>query len=123
MKIINSPDMPTPAGHYSMCIEHNGTLYLAGQLPKHPVTKEIPDGISAQTQQALENVLRIVEAAGSSLNKIIQMRLYIPNIEMWDEVNGVYGQFFGSHKPVRAVIPCRELHFGALIEIEAVAAL
>ena len=123
MKIINSKDMPIPAGHYSMCIEHHGTLYLAGQLPKHPVTREIPDGVRAQTQQALENVLQIVEAAGSSLEKIIQMRLYIPDIEMWDEVNEVYGQFFADHKPVRAVIPCRELHFGALIEIEAVAAL
>ncbi len=123
MKIIDSPDMLTPAGHYSMCIEHNGTLYLAGQLPKHPLTKEIPEGIQAQTKQALENVLRIVEAAGSSLEKIIQMRLYIPDIALWDEVNAIYGQFFGDHKPVRAVIPCRELHFGALIEIEAIAAV
>ena len=123
MKIITSPDMPTPAGHYSMCIEHNGLLYLAGQLPKHPETKEMPEGIKAQTQQALENVLKIVEEAGSSLDHIIQMRIYIPDISLWDDVNEVYGKFFGDHKPVRAVIPCRELHYGALLEIEAIAAI
>ena len=123
MRIINSPEMPTPAGHYSMCIEHNGLLYLAGQLPKHPETKEMPEGIKAQTQQALDNVLSIVEAAGSSLDHIIQMRIYIPDISLWDDVNEVYGEFFGNHKPVRAVIPSRELHYGALLEIEAIAAV
>ena len=121
MRIINTPDMPTPAGHYSMCIEHNGLLYLAGQLPKDPFTGQMPDGIKAQTQRALDNVLTIVQAAGSSLDKIIQMRIYIPDIALWDDVNEVYGRFFGDHKPVRAVVPCRELHFGALLEIEAIA--
>ena len=105
-----------------MCIEHNGLLYLAGQLPKDPATGEMPAGIRAQTRQALANVLRIVEAAGSSLDRIIQMRLYIPDVSLWDEVNAEYSAFFGEHRPVRAVIPTRELHFGALIEIEALAA-
>ncbi len=121
MKIIDNPAMPKPAGHYSMCIEHNGLLYLAGQLPRNPETGQFPEGIQAQTQQALQNVLTIVEAAGSQLDKIIQMRIYIPDVGLWDEVNAVYGIFFGDHKPVRAVIPSRELHHGALIEIEALA--
>ena len=123
MRIVTSPEMPKPAGHYSMCIEHNGLIYLAGQLPKDPHTGIMPEGIEAQTAQALDNVLKIVEAAGSSLDRIIQMRIYIPDIAMWDDVNKVYGRFFGDHKPVRAVIPCRELHYGALLEIEAIAAL
>jgi 2-iminobutanoate/2-iminopropanoate deaminase len=123
MRIIQHPDIPTPAGHYSMCIEHNGLLYLAGQLPKHPKTGEIAAGIREQTQQTLENVLNIVTAAGSHLNQIIQMRIYISDIELWGEVNAVYSEFFGEHRPVRAVIPTRELHFGALIEIEAIAAV
>lgn len=123
MKIITHPDIPQPAGHYSMCIEHNGLLYLAGQLPKDPATGKMPEGIEAQTQQALQNVLRIVEAAGSSLDRIIQMRLYIPDVKLWDQVNAIYSNFFGDHKPVRAVIPSRDLHHGALIEIEALAAV
>ncbi len=122
MKIINSPDMPLAQGHYSMCIEHNGLLYLAGQLPRNPTTGKFPEGIEAQTLQALSNVLAIVEAAGSRLDQIIQMRIYIPDVALWDQVNEVYGDFFGDHKPVRAVIPSRELHHSALIEIEALAA-
>jgi len=122
MKIIESENMPTPKGHYSMCIEHNGTLYMAGQLPRDPATGSFPEGVEAQTLQALKNVLTIVEAAGSVKEDIIQMRIYIPDVELWDRVNKVYGEFFGDHKPVRAVIPSRDLHYGALIEIEAVAA-
>ncbi len=122
MKIIDIPDMPKPAGHYSMCIEHQGTLYLSGQLPRDPQTGQFPVGVEAQTLQALKNVLHIVEGAGSRLELIIQMRIYIPDVALWDRVNKIYGDFFGDHKPVRAVIPSRELHHGALIEIEAVAA-
>ncbi len=105
-----------------MCIEHQGVLYLAGQLPKDPATGLMPEGIRAQTRQALANIKQIVECAGSSLEHIIQMRIYIPHVDLWDDVNAEYAAFFGSHKPVRAVIPSRELHHGALIEIEAVAA-
>lgn len=122
MKIINNPSMPKPAGHYSLCIEHNGLLYLSGQLPKDPKTGAIPEGIRAQTRRALENVKLIVEGAGSSLNWIIQVRIYISDVAYWDEVNEEYSQFFGDHRPVRTVVPSRELHFGALIEIEALAA-
>jgi reactive intermediate/imine deaminase len=123
MKIISTDKMPTPGGHYSMCIEHNGCLYLAGQLPKNPVTKTIPEGIEAQTIQVLENIKLIIEEAGSSMEKIIQMRIYIPNIELWDAVNKVYSTFFPVHKPVRAVIPTRELHYGCLLEVEVTAAI
>ena len=122
MRIVNSPGIPKPAGHYSMCIEHQGMLYLAGQLPKCPETGQIAEGIRQQTQQTLENVLRIVTAAGSELSRIIQVRIYISDISLWDDVNEVYANFFGDHRPVRAVIPTRDLHFGALIEIEAIAA-
>ena len=123
MKILQSPGIPPAIGHYSPCIAHNGLLYLSGQLPKHPETGNMPEGIEAQTLQALENVKQIVEAAGSSLDQVIQMRLYIPDVKLWDKVNAVYATFFGGHKPVRTVVPTRELHFGALIEIEAIAAL
>lgn len=114
--------MPKPAGHYSLCIEHNGLLYLSGQLPKDPKTGEIPEGIRAQTRRALENVKLIVEGAGSSLNWIIQVRIYLSDVAYWEEVNEEYSQFFGDHRPVRTVVPSRDLHYGALVEIEALAA-
>lgn len=121
MRIISSPDMPKANGHYSHCLEHNGVLYLAGQLPKHPDTGEIPEGIEAQTLLTLENMERVLVAAGSDRTKVLRVRLYIPNVDLWDQVNKVYSTFFGDHMPARAVIPTRDLHFGALVEIEATA--
>jgi len=123
MKIIQNPDMPTSNGHYSMCIEHNGTIYTAGQLPIDPESKAIPETIEEQTKLVLHKIETIVQAAGSSKDQIIQMRLYVSNIELWARVNAVYAEFFGDHKPVRAVIPTRDLHYGCLIEVEAVAAV
>jgi 2-iminobutanoate/2-iminopropanoate deaminase len=122
MKIIQTPAMPPANGHYSQCIEHNGLLYLSGQLPRDPLTKEMPEGIEAQTRLALQNVQAILAAAGSSVPQIIQVRLYISDIALWDQVNAVYSEFMGAHKPARSVIPTRELHFGALIEVEVLAA-
>ena len=122
MKILNSEKMPKSNGHYSMCIEHNGTLYTAGQLPMDD-DGNIPDGIEVQAALVFEKIENIVTAANSSKDKIIQMRLYISDIDMWPKVNAVYADFFGSHKPVRSIIPTRDLHYGCLIEAEAVAAV
>ncbi len=121
MKIISNPAIPPANGHYSHCIEHNGLLYLSGQLPRDPGTNAIPTGIEEQTWLALNNVKTILHAAGSSVPNIIQVRLYISDIALWDHVNTVYRDFMGDHKPVRSIIPTRELHFGALIEVEVLA--
>ncbi len=123
MKIIENDKMPKGNGHYSMCISHNGTLYVAGQLPLVKGTKIPAEGIEAQTLLVLQKVEEILVAAGSAKEKIIQMRIYLSDIGLWDEVNEVYADFFGNHKPVRAVIPTRELHYGCLIEVEATAAV
>jgi reactive intermediate/imine deaminase len=121
MKIIQTPNMPKGNGHYSQCIEHHGILYLSGQLPIDPLTKTIPKTIEEQTDLALQKVELILSEAGSSKKQIIQMRVYISNIKLWDKVNDRYSIFFEDHKPVRSIIPTRDLHFGCLIEIEAVA--
>jgi len=113
--------MPKPNGHYSQCIEHNGILYLSGQLPIDQITKNIPSSIEEQTDLVLKNIERILAEAGSSKNNILQVRVYISNIELWDKVNERYRFFFQEHKPTRCVIPTRELHFGCLIEIEVTA--
>ena len=113
--------MPKPNGHYSPIIEHQGILYLSGQLPIDPVSKQIPENIEDQTRLVLSNVEFLLNEAGSSKNQVLQMRIYLSDITLWDKVNEVYGQFFGDHKPVRSVVPTRELHFGCLIEMEATA--
>ncbi len=123
MRIIKSPKIPTSNGHYSQCIEHNGVLYLSGQLPIDQYTRAIPESIEEQTDLALKNVETILTEAGSSKNQVLQVRIYIPNVELWDKVNDRYSAFFANHKPVRCIIPTRELHFGCLIEIEVTAIL
>lgn len=121
MKIIDTPKMPISNGHYSQCIEHNGILYLSGQLPVDQITKTIPTTIEAQSDLVLKNVETILKEAGSSKNKVLQVRVYISDINLWGKVNERYSIFFKDHKPVRCIIPTRELHFGCLIEIEVTA--
>lgn len=121
MKVIEIPDIPLPSGHYSKCIELNGLLYLSGQLPLNPETSHIPSTIEAQTTLALKNVESILKAAGSNKNCVIQTRIYVSNINLWDKVNKAYSNFFESHKPVRSIVPTGKLHFGCLIEIEVIA--
>lgn len=123
MEIINTVKMPKSNGHYSQCMEHNGILYLSGQLPVDQITKAIPTTVEEQTDLALKNVEAILKEAGSSKNNVLQVRIYISNIDLWNKVNDRYSYFFENHKPVRCIIPTRELHFGCLIEIEATAIL
>jgi len=121
---VSTPHAPAPAGHYSQGVVHNGLVYVAGQLPIDPVTGEKKLGsIEEQTEQALKNVAAILEAAGSDRAHVLKITVYVSDIEHWGKVNAVYAQFFGAHKPARAVVPTRELHYGFLIEIEAVAAV
>lgn len=121
MEIIQTDRMPKSNGHYSQCIHHNGILYLSGQLPIDPATKIIPRTIEDQTLQALSNVELILNEAGSSKNEVLQVRIYISDISLWDKVNTVYSSFFKDHKPVRSIVPTKELHFGCLVEIEITA--
>lgn len=121
MNIINSPNLPPANGHYSQCIEYNNTLYLSGQLPKNPVTREIPNSIEEQTDLVLSNIELILKEAGVTKEAVIQVRLYVADISLWDKVNQRYSVFFGDHKPVRSIIPVKELHFGCLLEIEVMA--
>lgn len=121
MKIIDSPSLPPANGHYSQCIAYNSTLYLSGQLPIDPVTREIPKSIEEQTDLVLSNIELILKEADVTKKDIIQVRLYIADIGLWDKVNQQYSIFFGDHKPVRSIIPVSELHFGCLLEIEVMA--
>lgn len=120
MKIITHPDIPTPAGHYSPVTEHNGTLYISGQLAKQ-ADGSIPEGIEAQTEVVLDKLNLLLACAGSDRNHVLQVRIYIPDVALWGQVNEVYSRFFGQHRPARCIVPSRELHYGCLIELEAVA--
>jgi 2-iminobutanoate/2-iminopropanoate deaminase len=98
-------------------------VFVAGQLPVDPATGEKKLGpIEEQTTQVLKNLAAILEAAGSGVSRVLKTTIYIADISLWDRVNRVYADFFGDHRPARAVVPTSELHFGFQIELEAIAA-
>jgi 2-iminobutanoate/2-iminopropanoate deaminase len=114
---------PAPAGHYSQAIRHNGLVFVSGQLPLDPVSNEVVQGgIEPQMRQVMANISAILEASGSGLDNILKATIYIPDSSYWPEINRVYADCMGDHKPARAVIPCGDLHYGVLLEMEVIAA-
>lgn len=123
MRKITPENQPQPKGHYSPGIEHDGLIFVSGQLPMDLVTREPFAGeIEKQTELALRNVEAVLHAAGSDLNHVLQMTIYISDIELWGKVNETYARVMGEHRPARAIVPVKELHFGTKIEIQAIAA-
>ena len=124
MEKIKLPNAPEPKGHYSSAVVHNGLVFVSGQLPRNAVTGEVETGaIEAQTELALRNVEAILQAAGSDLNHVLQFTIYVSDMELWNQVNEVYASVLGEHKPARAIVPVKDLHFGTKIEIQAIAAV
>jgi 2-iminobutanoate/2-iminopropanoate deaminase len=122
MKLIQPANTPIPKGHYSPAIEHNGIIYVSGQLPINHETGIAEIGlIELQTELALRNIETILLSANSDLQHVLQMTIYISDMEDWGKVNEVYKRIFGEHKPARAIVPVKDLHFGTKIEIQAIA--
>jgi len=123
MQTIFTPNAPTPAGHYSQAVVHQGIVYVAGQLPFNPKDPEtLPNDPGEQTRNALNNVRTILEAAGSSLSQTLQMTIYVTDIDHWPAVNAAYADIMGEHRPARAVVPVRDLKSGCLLELQVIAA-
>ena len=109
-------------GHYSPGIVSNGLIFISGQLSIDPDTRQVAQGgIEEHTRLALNNLDRVLKEAGVERSSVVQCRVYVSDIDDWDKVNVIYSEFFGEHKPARIVVPVSKLHFGCLIEIEAIA--
>ena len=121
---IFTPDSPAPAGHYSQAIVYNGLVYVAGQLPIKPFSSEkVAGDIEQQTTQVLQNLDAVLKAAGSNRDLVLKVTIYVSDISLWATINKVYGEFFGDHRPARAVIPVKDLNYGYQLELEAIAAV
>jgi 2-iminobutanoate/2-iminopropanoate deaminase len=124
MQKVQIKNAPAPKGHYSPAVVHNGLIFVSGQLPVNHATGAVETGaIEKQTELALQNVEAILKAAGSGLSHVLQMTIYISEREDWGKVNEVYTSILGEHKPARAIVPVKDLHFGTKIEIQAIAAV
>ena len=123
IKRIGTKNAPAAGGHYSQAVVHNGLVFVSGQLSIDPQTGEKKLGsIEEQTEQVLNNVEAILKAANSDFSRVLKMTVYVADIELWSAVNAVYARVLGEHRPARAVIPTGKLHYGFLIEIDAIAA-
>lgn len=124
MKFIHTESAPQPAGHYSQAVVYGGVVYVAGMLGHDP---ENPDadigGAARQARQALKNVATVLEAAGSDLDCVVRMTIYVSDIDYWGEVNDVYAEVMGDHKPARAIVPVKNFRDPYVLEIVATAAL
>ncbi len=122
MKTILTEEAPIPKGHYAQGILSGGFLFISGQLPIDPKTGNlVSGGMEEQALRVFRNLEAVIKAAGGSKEDVVKVTVYIPDIGQWNTVNRIYGEFFGNHKPARSVVPTRELHYGALLEVEAIA--
>ncbi|MDR6707481.1 MULTISPECIES: RidA family protein [unclassified Novosphingobium] len=121
---ILTDQAPAPAGHYAQAIRAGDMLYVSGQLPIRADKAPLDDmGFAAQARQAIANMLAILEAAGGTPADLCRVTAYIVGVENWPEFNRVYADMLGDARPARTVVPVPELHYGYLVEIDAVAAL
>jgi 2-iminobutanoate/2-iminopropanoate deaminase len=104
-------------------VKNGNLVFVSGQLPFTTSGEILVGSVADQTKQALENVRAIVESAGGELRDVAQVTVYVSDIDNWPEVNRVYQEFFAGvpTPPARAVVPVRGLHYGAAIEIQAIA--
>ncbi len=124
IKSILTPNAPAPGGHYSQAIVHNGTVYVAGQLAIDKDGNKLTDASAeAQTELVFQNIEAILQAAGSSLDRLLAVTIFISDINDWGKINETYIRILGEHRPARAVIPVAPLHFGLKLEVTAVAAV
>lgn len=116
--------MSTPAGHYSTSVVSGSFVFTSGVLPiLDKETKETPHTIEEQVELVLGSLEKIISEHGLDRTDIVKTTAYISNGDDWGRVNQVYATFFGAHRPARSIIPVSELHYGAKIEIEAIARL
>ncbi|WP_431311913.1 RidA family protein [Sphingomonas lacusdianchii] len=121
---VLTDDAPFPAGHYAQAIRAGDHLYISGQLPIRADKQPLDDmAFEAQAAQAIDNMLAILTAAGGSPAQLARVNAYIVGVENWPRFNGVYAAKLGEARPARTVVPVPELHYGYLVEIDAVALL
>ena len=113
---------PKPAGHYAQAVVSGAHVFVSGQLPIRPDGLPLDDdGFEAQARQAIQNMLEVLRAAGSSPQQLLKVTAYIVGIANWPRFNAVYASMMPEACPARSVVPVPELHYGYLVEIDAIA--
>jgi 2-iminobutanoate/2-iminopropanoate deaminase len=120
--IITSDKAPKALGPYSVAVHAGGFVFTAGQLGLDPDTNELaPGGIQAQTRQALTNLKHILEAAGTSLEKVVKTTVFLQDMAEFAQMNAIYGEFFTAGFPARSTVQVAALPKNGAVEIEVIA--
>ncbi|PSC75989.1 translational inhibitor [Micractinium conductrix] len=123
-EVVSTDKAPGAVGPYSQAIKANGMVYISGQVGLVPGTKDFAgDTVEAQTEQVMANLGAIVEASGSSWEKVVKTTILLSDMSDFAAVNAIYGRFFPANPPARATFAVKGLPLGALVEIEATALL
>ncbi len=121
---VNTDQAPAPAGHYVQAKIAGQHVYISGQLPSRPDGAPLDnDAFETQAEQAIDNMLAILKAAGGTPADLVRVTAYIVGVGNWPLFNQVYARKLGDAKPARSVVPVPELHYGYLVEIDAIALL
>jgi 2-iminobutanoate/2-iminopropanoate deaminase len=123
-EVVRTESAPAPfqGAPYNQAIVANGFVFVAGQLGLEPGSKEVVDGgIGPQTERVFANLRAILEAAGSSLDKVVKTTVFLRNLDDFAEMNEIYAGHIGSTPPARSTVEVGRLPAGALVEIEAIA--
>lgn len=121
-EIIHTEHAPQAIGPYSQAVRTNGMVFASGQIPIDPGTGQfVEGGIAEQTEQVLKNLGAVLEAAGSSLNRVVKTTVFLADMQEFAAMNEVYAKFFGEAPPARATVEAARLPRDARVEIEAIA--
>ena len=121
---IRTENAPAPAGHYSQAIVFRGLVHVSGQLPIDPMTGTVVEGdAEVQADRTLRNVAAILDAAGSGLDLVLSLHVFVNSRADWPGVNAACERIFGDHRPARAIVGGADLKPGCRVEITAVAAV
>jgi 2-iminobutanoate/2-iminopropanoate deaminase len=121
-RIIHSQDAPKAIGPYSQAVRTGEFIFCAGQIPLDPATMKLVEGdITVQTRRALTNLSNVLQAAGSSLSRVMKTTVFLADFNDFQAMNAVYAEFFPEQPPARSTVQVTRLPAGALVEIEAIA--
>jgi len=121
-RIVATDAAPKAIGPYSQAVVYNGIAYLSGQIPLDPATGQLLDGdVAAQTERVLENLRAVLEACGSSLDKVLKTTVFLKDMSDFPKMNEVYARYFPANPPARATVEAARLPRDVRVEIECVA--
>ena len=122
-EVVSTKDAPQAIGPYSQAIKANGFVFLSGQIALDPETQQLVEGdVATQTERVLENLKGIVEAAGSSIQRVVKTTVFLADMKDFPAMNEVYARYFTAAPPARSTVQAARLPKDALVEIEVIAA-